>query len=210
MDACQHQGVSTVEPRPRYHHGDLRNALVAAATDLAEKGGPEAVVLRAAAREVGVSPTAAYRHFASQDDLLTAVKRQAGERLAETMATEVRAARGSRDPLVAARRRLGATGRGYLRFAMAEPGAFRTFCAHSQGEGAPLDDSAFSLLTSCLDDLVAAGGLPAARRPYSELVCWAAVHGLAMLVIDGPIGELPPRERDRVIDRLVQVVLDGL
>ena len=48
--------------RDRYHHGDLANALTLAATDLAREGGPEAVVLRQAARQVGVSATAAYRH----------------------------------------------------------------------------------------------------------------------------------------------------
>jgi AcrR family transcriptional regulator len=57
-----------------YHHGDLRNALVAAAAELAAKGGPQSVTIRAAAREVGVTPTAAYRHFAGHEDLLNAAK----------------------------------------------------------------------------------------------------------------------------------------
>ena len=66
----------------RYHHGDLANALTAAATELARDGGPEAVVLREAARKVGVSATAAYRHFAGHGDLIHAVKELAQERLA--------------------------------------------------------------------------------------------------------------------------------
>lgn len=52
--------------RSRYHHGDLRNALIEAAVELATEGGPERVVLREAARSVGVSPTAAYRHFGAR------------------------------------------------------------------------------------------------------------------------------------------------
>jgi hypothetical protein len=55
-----------VAQRDSYHHGDLYNALVEAAVDLARSGGPEAVVLRKVARRVSVSVTSAYRHFASQ------------------------------------------------------------------------------------------------------------------------------------------------
>ncbi|MDQ6716487.1 MAG: TetR/AcrR family transcriptional regulator, partial [Actinomycetota bacterium] len=56
----------------RYHHGDLRRALVLAATSLARAGGPDAVVLREVTRQVGVSANAAYRHFADRDALLEA------------------------------------------------------------------------------------------------------------------------------------------
>ncbi len=62
--------------RAAYHHGDLPNALADAATDLARSGGPEAVVLREAARRVGVSAAAAYRHYASHCELLRLRARQ--------------------------------------------------------------------------------------------------------------------------------------
>lgn len=68
-----------------YHHGNLAAALVDAALEMAAEGGPEAVVLREAARRVGVSATAAYRHFAGQADLTEAVKHAALDRLAEHM-----------------------------------------------------------------------------------------------------------------------------
>ena len=55
-----------------YHHGDLRRALVEAATELAASGGADGVVLREAARRVGVSPSAAYRHFPNREGLLAA------------------------------------------------------------------------------------------------------------------------------------------
>jgi AcrR family transcriptional regulator len=60
--------------RAGYHHGDLPNALADAATNLARSGGPEAVVLREAARQVGVSAAAAYRHYVGHGELLAAVK----------------------------------------------------------------------------------------------------------------------------------------
>ena len=68
-----------------YHHGNLAAALVDAALEMAAEGGPQAVVLREVARRVGVSATAAYRHFAGQADLTEAVKHAALDRLAEHM-----------------------------------------------------------------------------------------------------------------------------
>ena len=59
--------------RSSYHHGALRPALIAAARALLDEGGPEAVGLREAARRVGVSPTATYRHFKDKEALLAAL-----------------------------------------------------------------------------------------------------------------------------------------
>ncbi|MFI9254972.1 TetR/AcrR family transcriptional regulator [Streptomyces sp. NPDC053069] len=67
--------------------GDLRNALIEAAPELARQGGPEAVVLRAATRQAGVVPNAAYRHFADRDALLHAVSQTAMAQVARTMET---------------------------------------------------------------------------------------------------------------------------
>ena len=61
-------------PRKTYRHGDLRRALLEAGIELARFGGPDAVVLREATRRAGVVPNAAYRHFASRQDLLAAVR----------------------------------------------------------------------------------------------------------------------------------------
>ena len=64
--------MATRRSRP-YHHGNLRETLVAAGVELARTGGPDAVVLRAVSRQAGVSHNAAYRHFADHDELLAAV-----------------------------------------------------------------------------------------------------------------------------------------
>src|SRR5215471_15488734 len=84
--------------RGTYHHGDLANALTVAATQLARDGGPEAVVLREAARTVGVSATAAYRHFAGHGDLMHAVKERAQESLAASMRSELAASKPNAKP----------------------------------------------------------------------------------------------------------------
>ncbi|MEU6851124.1 TetR/AcrR family transcriptional regulator [Actinacidiphila alni] len=210
-----------------YHHGDLRNALVGAAIDLATAGGPEAVVLREAARRVGVSPTAAYRHFAGQGDLLFAVKSHGQDALAVAMRAEIAAsgaapgsARAEADPGAAAVERTKAVGRGYLRFAFAEPGMFRTaFCRIAMPmdaeTGQPTRDdndnfSSFDMLSTVLDDLVATGRMSPRRRPGAEVAAWSGVHGLAILVIDGPLAMLRGEALAASVENVLETLVQGL
>ena len=62
-----------IPSRPTYHHGDLRNSLIRAALVLVAERGVEGFSLREAARTVGVSASACYRHFADREELLAAV-----------------------------------------------------------------------------------------------------------------------------------------
>src|SRR3954454_3094930 len=109
----------------RYHHGNLRAALVEAGLELARTGGPNAVVLRAASRQAGVSHNAVYRHFANQEDLLAAVARHCMTQLSLLMIERMELVT-IRDRVRRAEGRLGAIGRAYIDFARAEPGWFRT------------------------------------------------------------------------------------
>src|SRR5262245_15925640 len=84
--------------RRGYHHGNLRPALVAAATELLEREGPLGVTLRGAARRAAVSQAAPYRHFADKGALLAAVAEEGFRTLASTMTA---AARRAHDPLAA-------------------------------------------------------------------------------------------------------------
>ena len=89
-------------------------------------------MLREAARQVGVSATAAYRHFAGHGDLIHEVKERCQAALAEHMRAEVDAAPPCANPRDEAVRRLRALGQGYIRFALAEPGLFRTAFCHAE------------------------------------------------------------------------------
>ena len=64
----------------------------------------------------------------------------------------------------------------------------------------------FQLLGSALDRMVAAGVLLAARRPGAEYLAWSAVHGLAMLVIEGPLRTLPRAQTAVIEDHLLAMV----
>jgi AcrR family transcriptional regulator len=207
--------VNSTATRDSYHHGDLANALKAAALDLARRGGPEAVVLREAARQVGVSATAAYRHFAGHDALMETIKDICQTELVGRMDAELAAGRPEADAGREALRRLRALGLGYVRFAQEEPGLFRTAFSHSQvsrdDPWAPmLTAPAFLTLISTLDDLVRSGMLDAERRDRAELVAWASVHGVATLLIDGPLLGLPPSEREAIVERLLTVIISGI
>ncbi len=201
--------------RPSYHHGDLANALTIAATELARDGGPEAVVLREAARKVGVSATAAYRHFAGHGDLVHAVKEYAQQRLTSSMEAELAKSEPRPDGPGEALRRIRAIGFGYLRFALAEPGLFRTaFCRSDKSPeeqaAGMVASPAFRMLSDSLDELLAVGLLLPERRPFAEVYAWSATHGLAMLLLDGPLSQLPEEDREHAITRVIDGVIDGL
>ncbi|WP_207537997.1 TetR/AcrR family transcriptional regulator [Sabulicella rubraurantiaca] len=156
----------STSPKP-YHHGDLRAALLDAADSLLDAGGDGAVSLREAARIAGVSPTAAYRHFADKEALLAA--------LAARHFAQFGAALGEAG--------LDAQGIAYVRFALARPGRFRLMFgpllarakAHPELQAA--SSAAFDALTR------AAGGKEAAIR------AWALVHGLSHLLLDGALSD---------------------
>jgi AcrR family transcriptional regulator len=205
------------QKRSTYRHGDLHQALIAAGTALARGGGPDAVVLREATRRVGVSPNAAYRHFADRRALLDAVCAAAQSLLAVAIEQELGRVSISGDKSDVARRRLRAVGTGYLRFAQKEPGLFRTAFVSPDLEGAydparagGSGKTPFALLGSVLDELVQAGALPAERRPAAEFLAWSSVHGLSMLLIDGPLRGLDKKKRHAIVERLLDMVEQGL
>ncbi len=198
-----------VTKRPTYHHGDLRTALVEAGVAAAREGGEAAVGLNRLAAAVGVSASAAYRHFPDGlGSLLTAVGDVARRELVDLLTARIAQAAPSRDAATRARRRFRAAGEAYVEYVLAEPGLFQVACRHDRGRSADADP--YGLLEGCIDDLVSAGALDAARRPDAAAAAWAAVHGLALLMTEGPLRRLDPRRRGRVVDRTLDMVAAGL
>ena len=204
--------------RSTYRHGDLQHALLDAGIELARSGGPDAVVLREATRRAGVVPNAAYRHFASRQALLLAVRAAALSAVAAAMETELAALPSGGTPADHARASVRAVGTGYLRFAQQETGLFRTAFgapvdvddAPDEARGGASGLNPFELLGAALDRLVAAGVLPPERRPGAEYLAWSAVHGMALLIIDGPLRGVPPAQTQALGQRLLDMVEKGL
>jgi AcrR family transcriptional regulator len=204
--------------RSTYRHGDLHRALLEAGIELARRGGPDAVVLREATRRAGVVPNAAYRHFAGRGALLQAVRAAALSALAVAMEKELAGLSRRQRPAAYARASLRAVGTAYLRFAATETGLFRTAFAVPAARPGAADPAMagasglnpFQLLGVALDRLVEAGVLPRARRPGAEYLAWSAVHGLAMLVIEGPLRRLTRAQAREIGQRLLDMVEKGL
>jgi AcrR family transcriptional regulator len=205
-----------------YHHGNLREALIDAGVALARTGGPTAVVLRAASRDAGVSHNAAYRHFASQEDLVAAVAERCMAKLGALMVERIDQVT-ARGAVPRAQARLQATGRAYIDFARSEPGWFRTAfsSARPHGDDAPpqLPSAAdaemdptkpYLLLGARLNELVAVGAMTPEQRDGAEYAAWSSVHGISSLLLDGPLRDLPEPEVQRAIDKVLGVVNRGL
>lgn len=205
-------------PRDAYHHGDLRNALVGAAVRLIEQSGPTAFSLREAAREVGVSANAAYRHFDDKSALMGAAAIDGHLQLADRMraamqATARRRPSNANPPSVA---RFKALGRAYVEFALERPALFRLMfgesgvgCLSRQAEMAPVE-TAWTLLGQALDALVADGALSHAQREGAELQAWSAVHGLASLALAGLDAVPDGAARPAAVEALLDFVVRGL
>jgi AcrR family transcriptional regulator len=207
----------SIAQRTTYRHGDLRQALLDAGIDMAREGGPDAVVLREATRRTGVSPNAAYRHFADRDALVAAVSNAASAASAAAIEAEWDAVPAA-DAAATAHAHLRAVGVGYLRFARDEPGLFRAAYtvpsnleeAFSPEKAGPSGRTPFQLLTIAVDEMVSAGLMPPERRPGAELCAWSAVHGLAMLVLEGPLRDLDEATLLRAAQQVIDMVDRGL
>ena len=173
--------MSRFGERRGYHHGNLREALVAAAVDLISQHGPAGFTVAEAARLAGVSPGAPYRHFRDAEALLAEVALRGFERFAEALSAAW--AGGRPDPL----RAYEALGRAYLDFARREPAyyaaMFETRIAPDAHPGlAAAGDRAFGVLREATEALIAR--LPEGRRPPVLMVAlhvWAMSHGIASL-----------------------------
>jgi AcrR family transcriptional regulator len=206
-----------LEKRKTFRHGDLRNALLAAGIEMARIGGPNTVILRKATRQAGVSPNAAYRHFANQAELLDAVRSACFSQLAAVIEEEMKKCRPGRDPKAFARKSLRAVGMGYLGFAMREPGMFRTAfsvppAVHEQNPAntASMGLNPFQLLSLALDRMQESGLISKKNRKDAEYLAWSTVHGLALLVLEGPLHQMPQAIVFALGERLVLMVERGL
>jgi AcrR family transcriptional regulator len=212
-------------PTPNPHGGGSRPArrrpvgvvlegLIAAGVGLARVGGPDAVVLREATRSVGVSPNAAYRHFADRGDLLAAVASEAMRLLAARMERDISAVTARPGTMKWARARLRAVGLAYLAFARDEPGLFQTAFATPAGthaarsagtSGGAAVRTPLHILEDTLDELVASGALPRVRRGPAAALAWSTVHGLAALRLAGALDDRnASTDLDSAIDGFIQ------
>ncbi len=179
---------TVAKPKGAFHHGDLRWALLQAASLLLERDGTAGVGLRATARLAGVSQTAPYRHFPDREAILAALAEQGLTTLGDRMAG---AAREAKDPVAA----LNAIAETYVALAAERPYLFRLLfgpevadkARHPAVRAAGL--RAFDVLIGAIGAGQRAGVVRAGEATDLALGYWAAIHGIALLLLDGMVGE---------------------
>ncbi|MEM0906298.1 MAG: TetR/AcrR family transcriptional regulator [Pseudomonadota bacterium] len=168
--------------RRTYHHGDLRTVLLDAVRVQLEAHGPDGVSLAQAAREVGVSSGAPYRHFKDKSAVLEAIVADGMDRLKEGMREGRDAfAKGSLEAVAG-------TGQAYIDFARHEPSVFRLVFSLTEGHQA--SDALKAKGAACFSVVMEAVALYL-KRPVEEPIIsrraymlWAFVHGHSFLMID--------------------------
>lgn len=164
-----------------YHHGALREALIAAADEILLEKGVEGFALREAARRAGVSPAAPSHHFGSAAGLLSEVAALGFEGLTASL-------RGAIDPR-SARDRLRAQLIAYVRFAVGNPGRFQIMFRKERLDvtNPRLKDAG----EQALAELISTVALHANADPADPNVMaraagyWSLAHGFAHLALDG-------------------------
>lgn len=198
------KGEQATSPRKRYHHGDLRQALLLAGeAELAEKG-VEGFTLRGCAKRAGVSHAAPAHHFKDATALLTALAAEGYRRFIAVM--RARCAEAPND----AHAQLVATGRGYVDFALTNPGLFRLMFSSdrpdmSDPELRSAAEESFEILVNAVARL--RGRAPGdARSTIDVAAAWSMVHGIASLLLSGHLSfltELPPAQKERVLWEMI-------
>lgn len=192
-----------VTQKVSYHHGDLRRCLMDAALKLVETQGVQGFTLREAARAANVSHNAPYRHFPSRTHLLVELAIEGQGFLLQAFQSAIKRTVDHRERLV----RLGIA---YLEFAISQAAYFRVMFSsevnrHHTAELKEAQHATFQFFESELQASEVAGFLRKGTVKPSALVGWSALHGAAMLLLDGVFEgtDVAARRKPREIARLV-------
>lgn len=193
QSAAAASDVARAPGQARYHHGELRRALVDAADALLDEGGPEAVSLREVARRLGVTAPATYRHFEDKETLLVAVAVRGFDEFRAAMGRA--AMRAGKDSAHA----LNEMAQAYVAFALDRPGRFRLMFGPTLA-----DRGRHPALQEAVEGAsIAFRGAATAMRPteatLTMLKAWATIHGLTQLLLDGMLPGQDPQALVRAV-----------
>lgn len=188
---------------------DVRASVLAAAVKLIDKGGLASLSMREVARTAGVSHQAPYHYFADREAILAALVEEGFTILANRLEE-------AHDPRAAAAENFSALGRAYVHFALDHPSLFRVmfrpdFVEHERFPSLRASgDRAFASLPKIIEECMREG-FPA--KPSAEahvILNWSLVHGLACLILDGPLAIKVPasgsERRDGIIDDVMSAM----
>jgi AcrR family transcriptional regulator len=191
----------------KYHHGNLREALIAAALDILQEKGVEELSLRALAKATGVTQAAPYSHFRDKDELLAAIAESGFQRLALQMAED---AAGQRAP----RERVESLIFSYLRFATSNAALFRLMFGREVSDMkkfptlAMTAGKSYALISAALSGRTS----QAVDTKFLTVAVWSMCQGLADLVVGGKVDpvQLGTADLREFVARTVDVFADHL
>ena len=200
---------SQTKAKKRYHHGSLRESLIAAGIEILEEEDIHGLSLRKVAKRANVSHAAPYRHFEDKIALLSAIAEQGFKELGKGMGQTMSA--NAQDP----RQQLLEIGHFYVGFAIAHPAQltlmFSDLLKGSTSE--TLTEAAsytFTLLTQAVANAQAAEVIKPGNSDQIARTVWAMEHGLAMLMKEGFFDDEVVEIRNRTITESLEHLLDGL
>lgn len=190
-----------------YHHGDLRRAIIDTTMEMLAEDGNWQFTLREVARRAGVSHAAPYRHFPDKTALLTEVALIGFDRLRNAL----RAAQAT--PVGDLVAELIAMAEAYLGFGRANPALYRLmFGAEIANAGDlhlnPRALGAFEVVIDLLERGQAAGVIRKRSVRGQAAACWAQLHGLTMLSLDGLL--LSEKVGEGAVEAALETLRDGL
>jgi AcrR family transcriptional regulator len=196
----------------RYHHGNLRRALLDAALMLVEREGPKGVSLRSVARLAGVSPAAPYRHFPGKEGLLASVAEEGFNAMTAAMEAAVEA--NKELPLAGFR----SVTFSYVKFAAVHPSHFRVMFGpeisdHSRYPGLKeSSERSLALLTRMIRSCQRPDLIGGVEPRELAVAAWSTLHGLATLLVDDQLGQplSTDAELQALTDRVADVLYRGL
>ena len=177
------KGRRTAAPEP-YHHGNLREALLAAGIQLLKEQGAEALGLRELARQAGVSRTAPYRHFESRDALLAGIAEQGFVKLREVLLEARQQHETDHEAWFIE------AARAYIRFAFGYAEHFKLmfggYMKYEPGQHTSLHDAGNGAFQTLVDLIVASqqSGLVMKGDPLAvSIAAWSTLHGFCSLAV---------------------------
>jgi AcrR family transcriptional regulator len=184
------QKRSAVRPKNKFHHGDLREALIAATRELLVEHGPDGFSLADACRRAGVTTAAPYKHFRDKQEILEEIVLRGFE---ELTAANAKAVDEGGPGTVAG---ITAMGMSYLDFAVAQPAVFRLMFGHKSAikEVKQIDETGNQCLKNVIEQVAAYcrkhGHTADAEKIAIRL--WTFVHGASSLQLDGDYERVAP------------------
>ena len=191
----------------RYHHGDLRRTIIDTAKEMLREDKGWEFTLREIARRAGVSHAAPYKHFPDKSALLAELAMLGFAQLAEVQSAARPSAPASlRDEVMP-------IAQAYVAFAMQNPALYRLMFSAEEGRstGLHLSDSALGVFDVALDVLrrgQAAGVVRERPVQGQAAACWAMLHGIAMLAIEGLL--VPEKVGPNPLEAALQTLVEGL